>query len=239
MPPDSRRTAAAVALVVLWAAGSAPSALAGQAQSLDQGTYLLRVEGRRVGTEAFAIRREGRDIKAVGRVSLDTTTTLTPLEVWLQTDTEYRPDLFRLRPGAGDLRAVTAVREERRLRLQISTKAGDRFKEFMAPPELSVLEPHIAHHYLLVLRQHRGPLAADGTARIPVVVPSRSDRFTLVLRRDGEEQIQVPAGSRSAIRYRLTLDGDEIRVWADAEGRVLRLEVPSRDLVAVRSGEER
>lgn len=224
-------------LAVLLAPTAAVGGLSAQtAQAVDAGTFELRVDGRTVGTESFEIRRSGRQVRAVGRVSLDSAVAgLHSLEVWLEADANYVPDRFRLRPSGGDLQSVTAVREEERLRLQVSSRAGDRWKEFLASPDLVLLEPGLAHPWLLILRQHRDGLEGRGAVEVPAVVPTEARRTSLSLRRQGPERVEVPGANRTAVRYTATLGGgDEIRIWTAEDGRVLRVESPSRRLTAVR-----
>lgn len=229
--------AAALAAGTLALAAAAPAPAAAQGpQEIDAGTFELRVRGRTVGTESFGIRRRGGDVRAVGRVRIDSSAAgLRAREVWLQTDGEYVPSLFRVRPATGDVQSVTAVREENRLRVQISSAAGDRWKEFLAPPDLTLIEPGVAHHWTLILRQHGQALEREGRVAAPAVLPVEARRSTLVIQRRGTRQVEVPGANRSAVLYTATLDGgDETRVWIDEEGRVLRMEIPARNLAAVR-----
>lgn len=240
--PDSRRSAPpgafAAALVLLAAPPGAPDALAAQGdRTVDQGTFELRVAGRTVGTETFEIRESGRQVRAAGRVVADSAAEgIRPLEVLLEADADYVPEILRLRPTAGDVRSVTAVREDERLRVQVSSAAGDRWKEFMASPELVLAEPAIAHHWGLILRQQRDRLRDGGRVEVPAVVPSEARRTTLRLRREGPDRVDLPGADRDGVRYAAAVGGDrEIVIWTGEEGRVLRVESPSREVVAVRN----
>lgn len=232
-----RQRAVSAAATALLALAAPLSALAGQTpQTVASGTFEWRRDGRTVATETFEIRKTGRELRAVGRVSADSSVAgLRPLRVWLETDADYAPGLFRLRPSAGDIESVTAVREENRLRLQMSSAAGDRWKEFLGEPGLSLLEPGVAHHWIAVLRQHRSGLEEDGAVEVPAVVPSERRRATLRIERHGTERVEVPGEDRPAVRYTATLSsGEEFRIWATEEGRLLRVDVPARGLTAVR-----
>lgn len=229
---------ALVALAALVAAASAPDALAGQGERVvDRGSFELRVDGRTVGTETFEVRGSGRQVRAAGRIVLDSAVAgVRPLEVLLETDADHAPELFRLRPTAGDVRSVTAVREEGRLRVQVSTRAGDRWKEFVAPDGLVLVEPGIAHHWALVLRRHRDRLAGSAMIEVPAVVPSEARRASLRLRREGPDRAEVPGANRDAVRYTATLDGSrEFLIWTSEEGHVLRVESQETGVVAVRT----
>lgn len=217
--------------------GAATAGLSAQdARTVDSGTFEWRQDGRTVGRETFEIRKTGREVNAVGRVTTDSAVSgLRPVQVRLATDTAFVPRVFRLRPSAGKLRTVTAVREQARLRLQVSSEAGDRWKEFLASPELSLVEPGVAHHWLAILRQHRRALEAGGAVEVPAVVPTEAHRGSLTLQRRGTERVEVPGEDRSGVRYSAVLEGSgEFRIWTSEDGRVLRVETPSPGLTAVR-----
>lgn len=202
--------------------------------TVDQGAFEIRKDGTVLGREVFEIRREGGTVRAVGRITLDSAAgPILPAEVWLQADDGWKPQMLRFRPSAGELRQAVAVREGERLRLQITTEAGERWKEYMAPSDLSLVDPRIAHHYAFLLRQHRASLGPGGSVTVPAVVPWARDRVSLRLERGPEERISVVGGERSAVRYRVATGDLAAVVWAE-DGTVLRVEWPDSGVVAVR-----
>lgn len=211
--------AAAVALAAI-SAGAAP---AQQPSQVEKGTFRLSVDGRAVGTESFAVRREGDVIRAAGRVQVEGDAgPFRALEVLLQTDTEYRPQLFRLQPRDGSPGVVAAARQGDRIRLQVSTRQGDRSREFVAEPGLTVLEPHVIHHYALLLRQLGDEVEDGGTHRAPVLLPSSGERGTLTLSAPAPVTLETPGGAVDARRWELDLPGARLRLWTDGEGRLLK-----------------
>lgn len=206
--------------------------------TIDRGTFELRSGGSVVGSETYEIRRDGGTIRAVGRISLESEAgPLLPAEVWLQADSTWKPQMLRFRPARGDLRQAVAVREGDRLRLQLTTEEGERWKEFMAPSDLSLVDPRVAHHYAFLIRQHRDALQGGGQVSIPAVVPWQRDRVTVRITREGEESVQVGGSSRSAVRHVVRTGDMEARVWAERDGTVLRVEWPGSGVVAVRTGQ--
>ena len=198
-----------------------------------QGAFELQRDGEALGREIFEIRREGETVRAVGRISLDGSAgPLMPAEVWLQSDSAWMPQMMRFRPASGDLRQAVAVREGDRLRLQIATEAGERWKEFMAPAELSLIDPRVAHHYVFLLRQHGDRLADGGAVSVPAVVPYARDRVTIRMERTGEGRVSAAGATRNAVRYRFVTGDLAAIVWADG-GSVLRVEWPDSGIAAV------
>lgn len=221
-----------MAAVFLLALATAPSA-GQEAGVLAEGTYRITVDGRAVGTEAFAVRRQGRDVRAVGRIRMESAVDGLPsMEVWLRTNGEFRPDLFRLRPQGPGPDAVTAVREGDRVRVRTTTPEGERYREFLAPEGVVVFDPRVAHHWYLVLR-YREREVAGGAAEIPVVLPARSERVQMRVRRAGDEEVTVEGRAVSATRHEVS-GGITATVWTAEDGRVVRVTLPALGLTSER-----
>lgn len=235
------RIAAGAGAAALALALGNPGAAAAQAtQELDRGTFELRQDGTSVGTETFAIRRERSSVRAVGRIQLTSGgTTWRAGQAWLQTDPEFRPQLFRLEPTpeAEDGETVAAVRQDDRVRVQITSRAGQRSKEFVAPDGLSMLHPDVAHHLYVLLRQHDSALDSAGEVRVPVVLPARSQRVTLRIRRGAREQVTVGGAHRQGVRHVVEGEGVRLEAWTDEEGRILQVHHPESGRTAVRTEE--
>jgi hypothetical protein len=224
-----------------WLAGPAlaglltalPHPASGQGvQALDEGRYEIRVGGRRVGTESFAIRREGSAVKAVGRITLEgQAASLAEVDVRLQTDSNFRPTSYGLRARSGPVDGVDGVWNGDRLRLHLTTGQGERWKEFLTPGPVAILETGVAHHYFLLFRQL--PRGWAGSS-IAVVRPSVNEQATARITGGEEDPVQVGRERRSAVRYEVEVDGLQRTVWLDAEGRVLQVAFPEDDRIAVR-----
>ena len=229
-----RHARRAVILAVLFAGASAADrALRAQtAEELDSGTFDLLVNGRVVGTERFVVRHDGTSIRAAARVTLEPgADALVGGEIRLLLDTDFRPNRYELRPENGPLRSVVGIRQGNRLRLQTDSDEGERVKEFVAPPRLSVLERGIAHHYFLLLQQ----LGEDfGTATVSLVVPSEGKQFRATVREEGAEAVRVGQEAVPSRKYVIEGGGEMHAVWAGEDGRVLRAEIQGRGWVARR-----
>jgi hypothetical protein len=221
---------AAVAVFALPVPGRAQAA-----RTLDEGSFDITIAGRHAGRETFVIRKEGAAIKAVGVVSLDSARPpFVPEQVWLQTDTTFRPELFQLKPRAGDLHNVVAHRDGPRIRLQITSDEGNRSRQFVASPGLALLEPGIAHEYYMLFREHAA-LGGGSSWSTSVIVPSLGEQATIQVRSAGSDSIRAAGQERAATRYEVTLDGERIQVWLDDQGRVLQVRRPDRQWTATRS----
>lgn len=226
----SERTLTTLAAAVLI--GATPPAIApagAQATIVDAGSYELRAGDSVVGTETFTIRREGQTVQGVGRHELSADASpFRAIEVWLEANGSWRPSVFRLQTRVPRSTNVLALRDERRFRVNTESPEGNRWREYVAPPELVVLEPTAAHHYTFLLRQHADRLGAEETLEVPALVPSRGGQLTLVLRPGREVPLEWSGRTVATRRYDLTLDSEALRVWRAEDGRILRVEAPGR-----------
>lgn len=230
-----RAAAGAGAAAVLLAVGDVRPTAGQATQELDRGTFELRQGGASVGTETFAVRRERGSVRAAGRIQVTSGgTSWQSGRVWLQTDPNFRPQLFRLEPEAEGGETAAAVRQEDRVRVQTTSSAGQRSQEFVAPPQLSILHLDVAHHLYVLLRQHASVLDSQGQVQAQAVLPVRRSRVTLEIRRGGTEEITVAGAARRAVRHVVEAEGVRLEAWTDDEGRILRVHYPETGRTAVR-----
>lgn len=190
------------------------------ASELDDGRFEIRTGDRRIGTETFAIRREGSRLRAAGRVSTTGVDGGT-VNVILQTGPDQRPEQYRYVSSVGPIQGVEATFERGRLRLHLTTDEGERWTELVAEGPTAVLEDGLAHHFFLLFRQ----LPEDPSgASLQVVIPSRSETATARVRGGAQTTVQVGEERRQATRYEVEVDGRTYGVWSGAEGRILRVE---------------
>lgn len=200
------------------------------AQEIDAGRLAIEEGNTRVGTESYRIWRDAGTIRARARVELQgggagSGTT----EFLLQADANFRPVLYKVVGEGGEAAEATLTGD--RLNLHLTTDGGERWKEFLARGSIALVEPGVAHHYLLVLKALRE--AAPGS-RMTVVVPSRTEQTSLAV--TGREADQVPIGDRrvAATRYDIELLGSTRHLWVDGGGRLLRFEDPATGRVSTR-----
>lgn len=201
-------------------------------EEIEAGRFEIRVNDRRVGTETFAVRREGGVIRAAARITLDGTAPgLTPMDVRMQLNTGFRPNSYALRATAGPVQGADGVWSGDRLRLHISSEQGERWKEFLTPGPTAILEQGVAHHYYLLFRQ----LSPDPAgARLSVIVPLSNRQATATVRGGQPGTVRVGDRERSAVRWDVEVDGTQHQVWLDGDGRVLRMATPAENRVFLR-----
>jgi hypothetical protein len=220
-----------MAAAALLAAGTPATA---QTVQLDEGTFRLLVGGREVGVETFSIRRNGDGADAVviaqGRVVLGNGGDEVIANVQVA-GAGLRPVAYDLELRGGDARRIRGSVTGNRAAARTVSPTGETMREYLVTDGAVVLDDGVAHHYYFIAQR-----AAAGATSTPIMVPreSRQMQATIAL----GEQESVSTGGTTISGRRLTVQtagGDARHVWIDPQGRVLRVEIPARGYVAVRT----
>lgn len=214
------------------ALGATPAA--GQFVADDAGVFDVRVGGRSVGSEEFRIQQSGSgagaEILANARVDLVLPTGTVDLVTSLRTSGfQAQPVGYEVTVGGTAPRKIVGTIGEGRFSARIATPSGEQMREYLASPEATVLDDGVAHHYYFLARR--------GTAgRVPVIVPRENRQTMATVTNAGMENVTVGETLVSLYRLDVQPDGGEMRhVWLDDLGRVIRVDIPSRGYVAVRT----
>lgn len=220
-----------VALASLSAAG-AHEPRSAQSVVVDEGTFAVTLSGNAAGTERFTIRRAG-----VGDAAIVIANAVIEVGVGGER-TEFRPLLeatplddastnYQLKVSGSEAAELSVRLAGRRYVSRAQTEAGEEEREFLARPDTRIVEEGVAHHYYFLRSAREG-------ARISVIEPRTRRQFTLTASAGEDTELRVGASSVRARKITFS-SGDDVRtVWFDAQGRVLRVEVPGAEYVAIR-----
>jgi hypothetical protein len=216
------------AVSLLPALALACSVHAAAAQTvIDQGTFRISLAGREVGRDSFNILRNGAGddarILAQGWVELERQRIASIVE----TTGSFGLTRYQASLSGAESAEIMAQVTGRRLELTVRSPAGEQMREARAPAGAVLLEENVAHQYWFV-----AALAREG-ASIPVIVP-RGAAGTLQVVSLASETVTIGGEPVAATRAGLSANGVERRLWFDAQGRVLRLDIPSLGFVAER-----
>jgi len=204
------------ALVLLLAGDGIESPLSAQgSRAVDSGRFRITREGREIGTEVFAIRREASSLLSVARLTTGRDTSVLSdriIEARLQTDEQDEPRFFELEVQMGGDLNLVGVRSGSRFRLRTRTSEGERWKEFLVPSGLVILPRGFVHFHHFIFRQR-----------------TRGERLTALLPMEGTERPVRIGGERA------TVGAERRLVWRSEDGRILRVEIPAENWVAVRT----
>ena len=210
----------------------ASSPLAAQTTAVDEGTFILRENGREVGREVFAIRRSGTGpgavIVAQGRVDLGEADDLvTQLEV---SGEGFRPATYAVQVEGTEPQRIAGRVAGGRFSARIISPAGEMMREYLAGEGAVIVDEGVAHQYYFIAQRLD---AASFT--VPLIIPRQSRQVSAAVTVGATENITIGGQSVAARRLTVRPTGLPDRsVWVDAEGRVLRLEIPDRGMTAER-----
>jgi hypothetical protein len=217
-------------LLVPALAAAAPLA----AQTVDQGTFRVFVEGRDVGTEQFTITQTGSGAgattMATGTVDLRLPSGSLRLVPRLRaTGVASDPVQYQVDVSGDAPQRIVGTIGGGRVSAKIVTGAGEQLREYVASAGAVVLDDAVAHHfYFLAQRTHSG--------RVPVIVPRESRQVMATVTSRGEEPVEV-AGTTARLAHLVVQPqgGEQADVWVDDLNRVIRVDVPGRQYRAVRT----
>jgi hypothetical protein len=208
--------------------------LSAQAGTGDEGVFEVSVGGRVVGTEQFTIRQTGSgsssETIATGRIDLDLPMGSLELAPRLRaTGFQTNPVAYEIAIDGDSPRKIVGAIGNGRFSARIVSPSGEQMREYVASSGATVLDEGIAHHYYFLARQTR-------SGRVPIIVPRENRQVMATVTDRGEERVRI--GGTAATLYHLVVTpdgGEERHVWVDALGRVIKVEIPEDDYVAVRT----
>lgn len=219
--------------------GAARSAATRQPQAMiaDAGSFTVLLGGLKVGKEVFTIHRlpppdAGYQIEGAAVYS---TRRLVPV---LQTDSSGTPVRYQLDELAGDHRqrqlTLQVVRGRGSERIQ--TSGGESATEFLVASGARLLDDDVFAQYYFIARATIGSFHDPGRSMVvPLLIPLRGGTVAAPIVIVGDERLNVAGQPRDAVHFRIRDgDGQPRDVWADQEGRILRVAIPARGLVALR-----
>lgn len=223
-------------LCVMLAAGLLLAALPASAQigANDAGTFDVQVGGRSAGTEVFEIRQSGAgsgaQIIASGRVNLVVPTGTLDLLTRLETTGfQAEPSAYEVTVGGTSPRKIVGTIGNNRFSARIATPSGEQMREYVASSGATVLDDGVAHHYYFLARRMRN-------GSVPVIIPRENRQVMAVVRDLGMETVTIGEAEVPLYHLEVQPDGGDLRhVWVDDLGRVIRVTIPTRGYVAVRT----
>ncbi len=219
-------------LLSLLLLGAAPGVRAEVSvqQIVDEGAFAIFRDGTVIGREEFTIRR-GRPGAADGLTV--TTTAYYPAErptrtimaaVALAPDSQAATAQFELLDGRRETILVSLG--SRRVIVRVRTDAGESAREFPGADRRLVAHDSVYSIYAIP------PGGAPGPLRL--VSAHLGSRATATLIRHGTTTTDIGGTARSLLQVTLDAGDATVHLWYDANGRLLKVEVPAQRLTAVR-----
>jgi hypothetical protein len=228
-----RRPTATIARCVL-ALGLFATTASAQSAAEDEGTFEILVNGRTVGSEQFSIRQTGSgaatEFLATGRVHVLLPTGSLDLVPRLRASGfQADPLSYDVTIGGDAPRRIVGSVGSGRFSAKIVTPAGEQLREFVASSGATILDEGVAHHYYFIARRTR-------SGRIPILIPRENRQVMADVIDRGSQQMTIRGATVTL--YHLVVrpvGGEERHVYVDTLGRVIRVEIPDRNYVALRT----
>lgn len=205
-----------------------PTLAAAQASALiDDGTFTISRKGAPIGREAFRIARVagpgGQVLRGSGTTVLEDRRYTTVLG----TDSVGMPVSYEARftVGGKNMRIEGRGRPGR-FSVLSSTAGGESAREYILENGALLMEDEVFLHFYFV------PLAAS--SRVSVIVPRSAHQDPLSIVPKGTETVDIAGVKFAARRFTISSDAVSRDVWVDALGRLLKVSIPDRELIALR-----
>jgi hypothetical protein len=216
-------------LVALGAAVLSNAARA-QVATLDEGSLTITVKGDRVAREDFRIRKtpggpSGSEVVATSTASYGSRRVLSQL----QSDSTGAPSRYVLevKDASGENERFEGAVGRNRVSARVRNTRGESANEFMVSPGAIVIDDEVFHQYYFLTRRPAGSVS--------VIVPRRNTQVVMRIADAGSDKITIGGASLDARHFTIADPGGADReVWADASGRLLKVAIPSRGIVALR-----
>lgn len=205
-----------------------PAVVPAQVVTVDEGSFTVTRNGEPMGREQFRIVRRpasGSTVYVANATAAYGDRRLLPA---LETDPSGAPLAYvvEVRVGA-DLEEKLSGRLGRgRFSARMQSPRGESGKEYIVADGALILDEDVFHQYYFL---------GDRTGTVPVVVPRRNVQTTMRVEARGEERVSIGGQLLAARRLGLIgSDGTARDIWVDSLGRVLKVAIPSRGVIALR-----
>jgi len=217
--------------LVVCAATVFSTPLASQVSTLDEGSFTIAINGERVGREDFRIRStpgsNGPEVVATASVSYAGRRVLPQM----RGDSTGAPFAYvvEVKDGSTITERVDGGVGRGRVSARVKNSRGESANEFVVSPGAFVIDDEVFHQYYFITRR------ASPTGSVSVIVPRRNTQVTMRVSEAGTEKLTIGSTTLDARRFNIADPGGADRVvWADASGRLLKVAIPSKGVVALR-----
>lgn len=217
-------------LSALLATLAAAEARAQSARMVDQGSFTITVSGQRTGREDFRIEGTpgvtGTEFVARATVVFGDKR-LTPA---LRSDSVGAPSDYQIesRGSTSGTERWSGKITHGRVSARINSARGESAKEYIVTDGAIIIDDDVFHQYFF--------LAANAQrTSIAIVVPRRNAQMIVRVSSAGNDRVSIGTTELDAKHIVITEPSGATRdVWVDAKGRVLKVAIPSRNVVALR-----
>jgi len=213
------------------AATVAVNSVSSQVATLDEGSFTITVNGERVGREDFRIRTTagsaGPEVVATASVFYGSRRVLPQM----RGDSAGVPFgyVVEVKEGPTVTERVDGGVGRGRVSAHVKNSRGESANEFVVSQGALVIDDDVFHQYYFITRR-KSP-----SGPVSVIVPRRNTQVTMRVADAGTEKLTIGGSTLDARRFTVSDPGGADReVWADASGRLLKVAIPSKGIMALR-----
>ena len=177
---------------------------------VEQGKFNITKDGKRIGTEEFAVTMNGTHYVIDGKATIGPVTITSRLEV----NEKLIPVSYEVSNVEGKIKVTVATPISE---LQTIVGKETSSADFRFPDGGVILDNNLFHHYLILLYRAHG-----GQTSLPVFVPQDMSIGSATVRTTGPRT------------YDLEIGDVKMQATTDADGRMLKLTVPAANVVIER-----
>jgi hypothetical protein len=205
---------------------------------MDEGTFVISLGGKQIGTEKFSIRSTADNkIDAQAQIELrveqegKTYDFRTSPKLILGADLE--PETYSwAQKGAQSSRLEVDFRTSPARARYHTVEGDDDVRDFNLPKGLIILDDNVVHHYQLLV--YRFDRVASKKQTFPAFIPQEALPGVLNVEDLGMEQIELAGTQRELQHMMVSSDLARIDLWVDKDRRLQRVFIPAAQLEAVR-----
>jgi hypothetical protein len=217
--------------LLLALAVSLPSLGAAQSSAVvDEGTFTVTEKGAPLGRESFRIARtpapggqvylvKGQSALGENRVSTTLGTDSLGVPVHYVSEHTVRGQLVHRFDGRGRPGRFSVIKR---------TRSGESAREYQLNSGALLMDEDVFHHFYFV------PIAG-GLDHLVIIAPRTAQQGRFRVEARGVENVEIAGRSLPGRRFALISSSQATRdVWIDENGRLLKVAIPEKGLVALR-----
>jgi hypothetical protein len=215
-----------------------PTIAFAQAVVLDEGSFVVEIDNRTIGTETFRIRQSSlsENAQTIAQGTLEFTnkdSTQIVQSVLGAVGIDMSLDAYQVKRSGSNSIQVRLQRRGNRIVSETKSGIGITERDYRRSSSRTptvVLDNLFAHQYFF-LTPHQKP----GDSRISIIYPQSGKQENAILRMASVEPITSGGTTVQAQHLQLIIsNGDIHEIWLDNQNRVLKIEVPKNNYIAVR-----
>lgn len=207
-----------------------PAVATAQSAIVDEGTFMITHNGAPAGRESFRIARTpapgGQVFLATGESALGDNRVTTRMG----TDSSGVPVSYEseLRQQGQVTQRLQGRGRPGRFSVLVQTKSGESAREYLLNTGALLMDEDVFHHFFFV------PFAAQHS-QVIVIAPRSTQQSRFRLEERVAETVEIAGRSIEGRHFALVGPSGATRdVWIDAKGRLLKVSIAEKGLVALR-----